>query len=210
MIIEEQLENLNLIVVKMANQVVYNIKEAIEMYHEGKVEFINDDIVNNYEKLVNEISLSVMVKTNPYARDLRIVTGILKLVSDLERIGDHACDIMNFTSKLVDLKFDRNPNIRALSNLAITMVEDAVKSFVNKDVDLAHEIIKRDDQADKLYDELIEWLVLETNKKNDDAKFVIYTTLVVKYIERICDHAVNIAEWVIYIDNGIYKDRKIF
>ena len=91
-------------------------------------------------------------------------------------------------------------------SICLEMVNNSILSYISKDIDLAERVISSDDIIDKMYSEA----VLRLIAKDSSRSFAIYTTLVVKYIERICDHSVNIAEWVIYMVNGFYKDKKIF
>lgn len=171
---------------------------------------INDDIVDQYERLIEEICLNIILKERPYAKDLRKVSGILKMISDLERIGDHAEDIFEFNNKLQKYEKVKVQQIEDMVATALSMVNDSILSFIKEDVDLANDVIKRDDIVDNTYSELIEYMIEETKQGKISSAYSIYTTLVVKYIERIADHAVNIAEWVVYIISGFHKDRRIF
>ena len=90
------------------------------------------------------------------------------------------------------------------------MVASAIESFIKKDISLAEEVIKADEEVDQYYSNIISELVVAHDDEKNWLPFAIYTTLVVKYIERIADHSVNIAEWVIYIINGFHKDKKIY
>ena len=208
--IDKELDSLNQEVLKMADLVEKNIESSMNYYFKTEeMPNINDDLVDKMERDVEELCLDIMIKERPFAKDLRRLTGILTLVEDIERVGDHAEDIYNFTLKLRKTESLMNLEIRDIFELSIRMFHDAIRCFVSKNIDLANDVITLDDVVDKLYasklDELInKW---ETIKDNS---FAIYNTLVVKYLERIADHAVNIAEWVIYIANGYYKDKQIF
>lgn len=211
--LEKEIEHLTQMVFKMADVVETNLKYAIGLYKEfdeEKYELINDDVVDMHERLIEEMCLDIMIKERPYAKDLRVVTGILKLVEDLERLGDHAEDIATFSRKLVGVKSIEIPNFDSTVDLALEMAHDSVNSFVNKDDKLASEVIKKDDIIDESYDQIISYLINETEKGNCVPSFAIYMTLMIKYIERIADHAVNVAEWVIYISSGFHKDKMIF
>lgn len=210
MLLDEELENLNIMLVKMADLVNHNINEALEMYNENKEVYINDDIIDQYERLIEEICLNIMLKERPYAKDLRKVSGILKLVADLERIGDHAEDIMEFNVKMRNIERIEIDELKDMTSTTLSMVKKSIESFVNKDKELAIEVISTDDIVDKYYSDLVEYLINESANGNITTKFAIYSTLVIKYIERIADHAVNIAEWVIYIESGFHKDKQIF
>lgn len=211
--IENEVKNLKQMTMKMGELVIDNLKIALEIYYnfdKEKAELINDDVVDLHERLIEEMCLNIMLKERPFARDLREVSGILKFVEDLERLGDHAEDIKEFATKLDGVDHHNVPFLDECYMEALKMVLDSINSFVNYDVELAESVIKNDDKVDELYDKAIEYIIENTNNKNFSGTFSIYTTLVVKYIERIADHAVNVAEWVIYIVNGYHKDKQIF
>ena len=206
-----EIEHLNQMLLKMADVVQNNINMAFDVYkNHTEIIAINDDIVNQYERLIEEICLDILIKERPYAKDLREVSGILKLIADLERIGDHAEDIMEFNCKLKDIDIPQIPEIADMVGKTIAMVTSAIESFIKKDMLLAEEVIKADDEVDQYYTNIISELVVVHDDEKNWLPFAIYTTLVVKYIERIADHAVNIAEWVVYIINGFHKDKKIY
>ena len=211
--LREEMESLNQLVLKMSDAVVNNITEAINYYLEkcDHVE-INDDLIDQYERLVEEMCVNILLKERPFAKDLKEVTGVLKLVSDLERIGDHAEDIYDFATKLIGYKEkeEKNTEIENLSVFVMQMINRAIKAYIEKDYNLAKEVIADDDYVDEKYLEIIENLRNKENIDKDYLSFAIYTTLVVKYLERIADHSVNIAEWVVYISSGYYKDKMIF
>ena len=211
--LREEMESLNQLVLKMSDAVVTNITEAINYYLEkcDHVE-INDDLIDQYERLVEEMCVNILLKERPFAKDLKEVTGVLKLVSDLERIGDHAEDIYDFATKLIGYKEkeEKNTEIENLSVFVMQMINRAIKAYIEKDYNLAKEVIADDDYVDEKYLEIIGNLRNKENIDKDYLSFAIYTTLVVKYLERIADHAVNIAEWVVYISSGYYKDKMIF
>lgn len=211
--LREEMESLNQLVLKMSDAVVTNITEAINYYLEkcDHVE-INDDLIDQYERLVEEMCVNILLKERPFAKDLKEVTGVLKLVSDLERIGDHSEDIYDFATKLIGYKEkeEKNTEIENLSVFVMQMINRAIKAYIEKDYNLAKEVIADDDYVDEKYLEIIENLRNKENIDKDYLSFAIYTTLVVKYLERIADHSVNIAEWVVYISSGYYKDKMIF
>jgi len=194
----------------MCDAVIVNINEAMDYYlGKGKVDSVNDDLIDQYERMVEEMCINIMLKERLFARDLKEVTGILKLVSDLERIGDHAEDILRFAKKLEPYKDNKNKEVESLLLFVVDMIKRSIKSYTDKNIDLANEVIADDDYVDARYLEIIESIAA---KKDGDAKylqFAILTTLVIKYLERIADHSVNIAEWVVYIQSGYYKDKMI-
>lgn len=149
-----------------------------------------------------------MLKEKLYASDLRIVTGIMSMVQDLERLGDHAKDILEFSLKVKNANKNQK-EIKELVEFVIQMVKDSVKSYMDKNENLAREVVLRDDHVDETYSRLIDELIHQDQGKEISSDYAIYTALVVKYIERIADHATNVAEWVIYILTGFYKDKQV-
>ena len=211
--LDKELENLNVMLLKMADVVQKNILESFTLYKDKTDSLgltINDDIVDQYERLIEEICLNIILKERPYAKDLRKVSGILKMVGDLERIGDHAEDIFEFNNKLKKYENLKVQQIEDMVSTALSMVNDSIMSFIKEDIEMAKDVIKRDDIVDQTYDELINYLISENKQGKISSAYAVYTTLVIKYIERIADHAVNIAEWVIYILSGFHKDKRIF
>ncbi len=211
--LEQEIEHLCQMLIKMADLVENNLKDAVSIYYkfdENKLSQINDDIVDLHERLIEETCLDIMLRERPYAKDLRMVSGILKLVGDLERLGDHAEDLVEFATKLEKCDHHKILSLDKAVELAMDMVHNSILSFVNKDEELAKKVIKSDDIVDKLYVECIDDIIKEDEKHTCSSKFAIYTTLVVKYIERIADHAVNVGEWVIYMLSGFHKDKQIF
>lgn len=213
MTIKNEIDNLKTQVLRMSEICIQNITDAINFYlgKESHIQEINDDLVDRFERLIEEMCVNILLRERLYASDLKEVTGILKLVSDLERIGDHALDIYEFSLKLEPYKDLKLDEIEGLSLFVVKMIENSIKAYVNKDYELAEKVIKDDDYVDEKYAEIID--KLSKNEYSIDGKclpFAIYTTLVVKYLERIADHSVNISEWVVYISNGFYKDKKIF
>ena len=178
-----------------------NINITIENY---------DDIIDNQEIMIEGECLHILLKERPYASDLRKVTGILKLISDLERLGDHAEDILEFALKLKNTEKHSNEIIGKMVKDVLHMVKDSIESYIKKDEALAQSVINRDDKIDETYEKIINELIRMQEEKISSPSFCVYSTLVVKYIERIADHAVNIAEWVIYIISGIHKENKMF
>lgn len=211
--LEEEIEKLNQIIIKMGEQVVDNLRISIELYHhydETKAALINDDIVDLQERLIDEMCLNIMVRERPFAKDLRVITGILKMVTDLERLGDHAEDVRDFSAKLAKVEHHECKILNEMVDKTFLMVQNSIKAYINQDIALANSVIQEDDIIDSLYDSGLQRIVKHLDDKDYSNAFAVYTTLVIKYVERIADHAVNIAEWVIYIASGFHKDKKIF
>ncbi|MFA6796894.1 MAG: phosphate signaling complex protein PhoU [Bacilli bacterium] len=213
MSLNDEIIELDRLIVEMADVVEKNLVYSIGAYLDyipGKVyEPVDDDKVNHYERIVEEKALNIMLKERTYAKDMRMISGIMTMVEDMERLGDHAEDILRFALKLQNTEKHKNTEIENITNHAMKMVSDSFKAYVNKDLELAKDVIARDDVVDREYIEILECLIQADEKKYISSSFAIYTTLVIKYIERVADHATNIAEWVIYIITGYYKDSQI-
>ena len=211
--IDKEINNLVNYTMKMGELVLDNLQLAMSTYYhydEETANKINDDVVDANERLIEEMCLNLMLKERPFARDLRVVSGILKLVEDLERLGDHAEDIKAFAKKLKDYEYVSIKKLDEAYKESTKMVLDSISSLVNKDETQAYEVIKNDDKVDTLYEEALEEIIEGSKENKYPIEYSIYTTLITKYIERIADHAVNVAEWVIYILRGFHKDKQIF
>ena len=211
--IDKEINNLVNYTMKMGELVLDNLQLAMSTYYhydEETANKINDDVVDANERLIEEMCLNLMLKERPFARDLRVVSGILKLVEDLERLGDHAEDIKAFAKKLKDYEYVSIKKLDEAYKESTKMVLDSISSLVNKDEKQAYEVIKNDEKVDALYEEALEEIIEGSKENKYPIEYSIYTTLITKYIERIADHAVNVAEWVIYILRGFHKDKQIF
>lgn len=155
------------------------------------------------EDVISKKVLEIIWKEQPLASDLRLVTGIYKLITDLERIGDHARDIANITIKTHKLDHERLlPITIKMAKIANQMVLDSVEAFFKIDVNLAIDTINKDDEVDSLFNELTLLAIDDFKHNKIDHEFGVYLLFVAKYIERIADHATNICEWLIYIVRG--------
>lgn len=172
---------------------------------------INDDLVDRSLIEIEKTCLNIILRERPFALDLRRVTGIFKLVDDIERLGDHSEDIAWCVSNLK--KAQIKPNVKSkylleMIEISFNTVKDAYTGLLKNDDKLALRVLKTDDLVDDLYLKVLNELsILKEKLANND--YFIYMTLIAKYVERLADHASNIAEWVIYIKSGYYKDEVI-
>lgn len=211
--LNNRIDEINLNTIKMFELTIKYLKDAgdILLNHQViNVPVIDDEKINNYERKIEEECLLIILRERPFAIDLRRVTGIFKLVEDIERLSDHALDLVWTTTNLLKYseatKFE---NLKLILKLAFKMVSDSYVAYVNNDDKLANDVVNRDDQVDELYLKVLDEIPLKKDKNNLDDNFIIYATLLAKYAERIADHASNIAEWVVYIKSGYYKDKVI-
>ena len=150
--------------------------------------------------------MRILLKQQPVAKDFRVVSTALKMITDIERFGDQAADIGDLVSTMPGETYIKKlTHITAMGDLALKMVRDSVNSFINNDEPLADEVIRLDDEMDELFltvkNELIELIKVDANN-GDQA---IELMMVAKYLERIGDHAVNVAEWTKYNETGVHQ-----
>ena len=212
MAIEKEIRELDGRIMEMAGQVEKNLSYAIDVYlnydpYKNYPE-VDDGKVNRQEREIEKDCLHLMLKERLFAEDLRQVTGILSMVQDLERLGDHAKDILEFSLRLKN-PFRRDERIYHLTQFVYSMVERSITSYLKRDVDMARMVIKDDDHVDREYSFIIDQLIEKEKKGEITSSYAIYSALVVKYLERIGDHATNVSEWAIYILTGFYKDMQI-
>ena len=165
-----------------------------------------DKRVDEYEMDIEKRCMRILLRQQPVAKDFREVSTALKMITDIERFGDQASDIGELVYSMPGDKYIKNlEHITAMGNLAVKMVRESVNSFINNNESLADEVIKNDDKMDDLFltvkNELIE-LIKKDGRNGDQA---IELMMVAKYLERIGDHAVNVAEWTKYNETGVHE-----
>ncbi|MCL2539006.1 MAG: phosphate signaling complex protein PhoU [Oscillospiraceae bacterium] len=165
--------------------------------------FENDDSIDEMEKEIESICLKLILQQQPVARDLRLISTVLKMLTDMERIGDHAADISEITLYLAEEPFIKKlEDIPKMAETTIKMVNDSLDAFARMDEALAKEVIQSDDIVDDLFDKVKNDLAIMIHRDVDNAKQAMDLLMIAKYFERIGDHAVNIAEWVLYCLTG--------
>ncbi|MCL2530121.1 MAG: phosphate signaling complex protein PhoU [Coriobacteriia bacterium] len=212
---DEQLEELNGNLVEMGLLVKKVITEAVEALIKQDVSLAKkimsmDDEIDQREQVIESLCLQLILQQQPVSGDLRLVSTVLKISSDLERIGDHATDISELAILLSSRQCcKRLEYIPQMAEITMQMVADGIDAFVRKDIDLAHDVIARDDKVDRLFDTIKNDLVDQIRNNEHNSDQAIDLILVAKYFERIGDHATNIAEWVVFLLTGMHKDSKI-
>ena len=163
--------------------------------------------LDRQERAVEDLCLKLLLQQQPVARDLRQISAALKMISDLERIGDQAADIAELT-RYVRLPEDQQSlHIAEMARAVIRMVTDSVDSFVKKDLDLARAVCAADDRVDELFDQVKQELISMISADAACGQQGLDLLMVAKYLERIGDHATNVAEWVEYSITGIHPSN---
>lgn len=170
--------------------------------------FVIDDEIDKKEREIEKMSLHLLLTQQPVASDLRMTSAALKMVSDMERIGDQASDIAEI-SRHLSCKDLPETCIPEMSRAAIGMVTDSIDAFVHNDRELACKVMKDDDIVDQYLVEFQEHLVQMILKNPEEGAAYIDLLMIAKYLERIGDHATNIAEWVEYSLTGLYKGDRL-
>ncbi len=157
-----------------------------------------DRQIDQKERDIERLCMRLLLQQQPVATDLRVISSALKMISDMERIGDQATDITEIVEHInADAPVSKT-HITDMANATIKMVTDSVESFVKKDISLAKSVIGQDDTVDALFDKVKGELIVAVREGKDSAEALIDLLMIAKYFERIGDHAENIAEWVIY------------
>ena len=170
--------------------------------------FEADSKIDQKERDIETLCMKLILQQQPVARDLRVISSALKMISDMERIVDQASDIAEIVCFVNQSSRGSKVHIADMARATINMVTDSVESFVKNDIDLAYEVIKHDDVVDDLFIKVKNELISGVKEGTNDAEALIDLLMIAKYFERIGDHAENIAEWVIYSMTGKHKTIK--
>mgnify|MGYP002559344636 CR=1 FL=1 len=168
----------------------------------GRIEKEIDDKEHNIEALC----MQLLLKQQPVGTDLRKISAALKMVTDMERIGDQASDIAEIVKFVNKTNLRENVHIGDMARATIKMVTDSIDSFVKRDMDIAQSVILHDDTVDNLFLKIKGELISAIKDGTGDAEALIDLLMIAKYFERIGDHAENIAEWVIYSITGKHAE----
>ena len=171
---------------------------------------IADEEIDQAETDIERLCLGLLLQQQPVARDLRQISAALKMITDMERIGDQASDIAEIIITEDKSEAQDIPMIIKMSEAASKMVRDSVNAYVEKDLDLARKVMENDDVVDELFEEVKTTLInfIAENKGLQGVE-AIDLIMVAKYLERIADHATNIAEWVEFSITGIHKSSVV-
>ena len=163
--------------------------------------------IDHLESDIENLCMRLLLKQQPVAKDLRLISAALKMVSDMERIGDQASDIAEIARLAGGSPITGEIHIMDMAEKATEMVTYSVDSFVRKDLELALDTIKRDDVIDELFLKVRDEIITVIAADSSQGAHALDMLMIAKYLERIGDHAVNIAEWVVYSINGKHKEE---
>ena len=154
--------------------------------------------------------MRLLLLQQPVAKDLRAISTAMKMITDMERVGDQAADIADIALRLGNNNIYKYcPHIPKMAQIAISMLNDSITSFINSDLALALRTIERDDEVDDLFDVVKDDLISTLKSNPELADIAIDSMMIAKYLERIGDHAENICEWVEFFETGVHKKTQI-
>ncbi len=212
---DEQLRILNEEMIRMSTMIEKAIQEAMDaLFTQNTSKALQvmeeDELVDREQKKIEHICFQLLIQQQPVARDLRNITAALKMVTDMERIGDHAADISELTILISNTRQQWEVDtIRVMAGETMTMLLRAVEAYVNRDMEMAKEVIAHDDVVDELFLQVKGELIQIMKENTDQEEYAADLLMVNKYLERIGDHATNIAEWVIFSLNDHAENESL-
>jgi len=207
---DTQLKNLNDSLVEMGEMVERAITAAITALIEQDTALAqkiidSDNDIDDKEKEIESLCLRILLQQQPVAGDLRQISAALKIITDLERIGDHAQDISEITLLLAGRKYIKKlEHIPQMAIETMKMVTESIQAFIRKDIELAQWVIAYDDIVDALFETIKKDLIVLIEQNADNGDQAIDLVMIAKYFERIGDHATNIAEWIVFWLTGTH------
>ena len=201
---DEQLHLLNQEMMQMGSMIEDSIQKAINALIDQNVELAkkimnSDNDVDHEQKKIENICFNLLMQQQPVAKDLRVISAAMKMVTDMERIGDHAADISEMTILMSKTKYIPNlEHINRMASETVQMLIRSIEAYVEKDMKKAVDVIASDDVVDDLFDKNKAELIEQIQREPQSAESAADMLMVAKYFERIGDHATNIAEWVIF------------
>ena len=208
---DEQLEQLNEEMINMGNMIEASIGNAVKALMKqdeelAKKTMAGDEKIDRTERKIEDLCLRLLLQQQPVARDLRNISSALKMVTDMERIGDQACDITGIVKKDAEvLTIRENTHLDKMAKATISMVSKSIQSFIKQNLIIAHEVIEQDDTVDELFNRVKKETISLIHEDPGKGEECVAIVMIAKYFERIGDHASNIAEWVEFAITGEYK-----
>ena len=209
---EEQIEQVQVDVTRLASFVVEMLNDSMRALVDQDVALadkviLDDDVADELDLHIEQQCMKLLALQQPMAKDLRIIGTAMKIIADLERVGDYAVDIAKSAQTLADEPYFKSLiDIPRMGAITIEMVRTATQAFVKQDLDLVREVVERDDEVDEIWHHLLDELVGYMQRDPDLILQATHLLLVARYLERIADHVVNVAERVSYMETGKFED----
>ena len=208
---DQQLSKLHEDLIIMGNLCETAISAAVDAVTKGDGEMArrameDDSKIDEMERSIEHLCLKLLLQQQPVARDLRTISSALKMISDMERIGDQATDIAEIAQFIQGMHEQTNATLHTMASAATSMVREAVDSFVRRDMELARKVIADDDLVDSLFTDTKEQLIGFIAQDPSKGEYYLDLLMIAQYLERIADHATNIAEWVMFSITGRHEN----
>lgn len=208
--LDTQLEKLNIELIKMGALCEEAISVAVQGMLTNDIKILEkvfsiDSDIDKIEGDIEHLCTKLILQQQPVARDLRQITAALKMISDMERIGDQAADIAEMVPYVIGNGTKSETHIEKMAKEVIRMTNESIDSFVRRDLSLAKKVIEDDDVVDELFLQIKKELIDLVQKDNSHGEYYMDLLMIAKYLERIGDHTTNIAEWVEYTITGNHK-----
>ncbi|MCL2639125.1 MAG: phosphate signaling complex protein PhoU [Oscillospiraceae bacterium] len=211
-VFDEQLQELNNKIIEMGALTEHSISNAVEALLTQNTALASavkadERESDKKEREIETLCFDMLLRQQPVARDLRKISAALKMVTDMERIADQAEDIAEITKHLIGIKFIKQPeDITKMAEATKKMLKESIDSFVNRDLSLAMSVLGHDDVVDELFITIRTDLIASIHENPENGEQALDLLMIAKYLERIGDHASNIAEWVIFMITGEHKN----
>ena len=212
---DEQLNELNQEMIHMGNIIEQAIENALDALIHKDIKKANeiiksDNEIDRQERKIENLCLQLLLQQQPVAKDLRFISATLKMITDMERIGDHATSIAELTIETVNqAHIKKLDHIEQMAKETIIMLINCLKSYIAQNLEIAEKVIEHDEKVDKLFFRVKKDLIQMIHEDCECGEDATNLLLIAKYFERIGDHAVNIAEWIIFSINGKHEKLSI-
>ena len=211
---DRQLCTLNDELIEMGSMIEKSIETAVKAMVAQDVALAkevidSDEEIDRQEREIEDLCLKLLLQQQPVAKDLRLISAALKMITDMERIGDQATDISEITIAMADKPYIKKlEHIQQMAKETMVMLVESIEAFVNKDMEKAEAVIAHDDIVDDLFSKVKNELISMIHENVDAGEQAADLLMVAKYLERIGDHATNISEWVIFSITGSHPEKE--
>ena len=208
---QEQLNGLNRELTRMGaacEEIIALASHALTDWNEELVHKVNTigSQIDESERTIEGICLKLLLRQQPVARDLRQISAAMKMITDMERIGDQAEDIVEIVPYMTAHPDEKFPKIREMAKAAQAMVTEAVDAYVKQDLDMARKVMAHDDVVDNYFRQVKSGIIEIIAAEPAEGEYALDLLMIAKYFERIGDHCTNIAEWVEFSVTGVHED----
>ena len=205
-----QLDRMNEMLIEMGElcgKAIANATKAVEAkdLEMAKMVISEDEEIDQLEKDIERLCLKLLLQQQPVARDVRQISAALKMITDMERIGDQAADIAEILISGQIKEMSAHGYLVDMASQTSEMVKKSIQAFVEKDLDMTRKVIVADNDVDQLFDQIKEALITFLAKEQSKGGEALDMLMIAKYLERIGDHATNIAEWVEFSITGVHR-----